>query len=306
MSTAQVVSSADYAVGLRTGDGRLGPRRKRPAVAAQNVRDIDSYMIHMRAAGRAASTIYSRGFQLRCIADELGAPLRTATTADLERIFAAHAHWSPATRRSNRCTLLDFYRFLVDAGHARRNPVEQLPRVRVPQRNLPAAPEEVIAAAQTDDPRVRLMIDLAARQGLRRAEIVAIHSHDLIPGPDGWSLTVHGKGGKDRTIPLHDDIAGRILAAGKGWLFPSDRSASGHLTGARAWKLMGDALGPGWAPHSLRRRFATQTYEGSHDLRSVQLLLGHSDLSTTQRYLDTRTTALRDALRYSDPVPHSA
>ncbi len=193
--------------------------------------------------------------------------------------------------------LLDLYRFMVEARLARTNPATTPPRVRVQQKNLPAAPAAVIEDADIPDARLQLMVDLGSRQGLRLSEIVQIHSHDLIPGPAGWSLIVHGKGSKDRTLPLHEDIAARVLAAGPGWLFPSP--LGGHLSANYVGVMISDALGAGWSAHSLRRRFATQVYEGSHDLRSVQLLLGHSDLSTTQRYLDTQTTALREALAFS-------
>lgn len=282
----------------RNGDGRVGPRRKRPAQAAQNRRDIDAYCDYMRAAGKAVKTISLRRWQLEVTAEDLNIALRTATTRDLVRYFAARQAWSPATRYSNRATLRDFFKFAVASKWMKTDPARALPPIQRPQKNLPAAPEAVIEAAAIEDPRVELMVALAARQGLRRAEIVGIHRHDMVPTADGsWVLIVHGKGGKDRTVPLHDDIAARMLAQPSGWLFPSP--AGGHLSASYAGKLLSDALGEGWSAHSLRRRFATQVYTGSHDLRAVQLLLGHADLATTQRYLDTQTHALRDALAFS-------
>lgn len=114
----------------------------------------------------------------------------------------------------------------------------------------------------------------------------------------GWSLVVHGKGARERAIPLHDDIADRVIAAGPGWLFPSDRSASGHLSASRAGTLISQAL-KGWPSHSLRRRFATKINAETHDLRAIQKLLGHADLSTTQRYVGTDSAQLRAAVGHA-------
>lgn len=108
------------------------------------------------------------------------------------------------------------------------------------------------------------------------------------------STLVHGKGDKDRTIPLHEDIAAQILAAGPGWLFPTPRS-DGHLTPNYVGVVITQALPRGWSAHSLRRRFATSTYDASH-LRAVQLLLGHTSLATTQVYIGSRAEGLRAAL----------
>ena len=73
---------------------------------------------------------------------------------------------------------------------------------------------------------------------------------------------------------------------------------AGHLSVNHVGVLVRRATG-GWPAHSLRRRFATAAYDGSHDLRAVQQLLGHSSLATTQRYVATRPETLREALRHA-------
>ncbi|MBI4900905.1 MAG: tyrosine-type recombinase/integrase [Actinobacteria bacterium] len=255
--------------------------------------DIDAYGTHLRRIGRPQSTVYLRTWQLRCFGEQHPGKIRAATTEDLTRWLNSH-DWSAATRYSVRATFRDFYRFLVEAHVIRRSPAEDLPPIKYYRHNLPAAPEAAIAAVQGDE-RVRLMVDLAAREGLRRCEIAAVHTRDLRRDPDGWMLVVHGKGSRERTIPLHADIAARIAAAPHGWLFPG---RNGHLSASRVWALIRAAMPDGWGPHSLRRRFATRTYEGEHDLRAVQLFLGHSALSTTQVYLDTSSASMREALRW--------
>lgn len=258
--------------------------------------DIASFATHMKAAGKPRSTIYLRTWQLRRLAEALSPlSLRTATTAHLAAYLTNH-NWSPATKASLRHTLRQFYGFLRSAGTIRSNPALGLPVIRVPQREPRPAPESVVNVAR--DERTQLMVDLGARQGLRRAEIAAIHSRDLVRDLSGWSLIVHGKGSRERTIPLHDDIAARIRAAGPGWLFPSPRPGE-HLTANRVGCILSAELGDGWTAHSLRRRFATKIYSESHDLRSVQQLLGHASMETTQRYIGTSTETLRDAIRHA-------
>ncbi len=256
--------------------------------------DIGDYADHLRDIGRPRSTIYLRTWQLRRFDEQHAGMIRAATTPDL-MAYLNRGAWSPATRYSLRATFRDFYRYLVAAHTIRTSPAEALPPIYIRHVNLPAAPDAAISAAVCDE-RTRLMIDLGARQGLRRCEIAAVHTRDLRSDVDGWLLVVHGKGSRERTIPLHPDVAARIAAAPRGWLFPG---RNGHLSASRVGVLISAALPDGWSPHSLRRRFATRAYEGEHDLRAVQLLLGHSSLMTTQVYLDTGSASMRAAMTYA-------
>jgi len=271
-------------------DGTNAP----PRLATMRTLDVGSYADHLRALGRPRSTIYLRTWQLRRFAEQHPGKLRAATTADLVTYINGH-DWGPSTRYSVRATFRDFYRHLVATRVIRHSPAEALPPIRHTHVNLPAAPDKAILAAVCDE-RSHLMIDLGARQGLRRCEIAAVHTRDLRSDAEGWLLIVHGKGSRERTIPLHPDIATRIAAAPRGWLFPG---RNGHLSPCRVGVLISAALPDGWSPHSLRRRFATHAYEGEHDLRAVQLLLGHASLMTTQVYLDTGSASMRTALHFA-------
>lgn len=273
--------------------GKVLPMR---SIHPQSEHDISDFITAQQAAGKPQSTTYLRGWQLRRFAAEFGRSVRTADTADLALHMTRHG-WSASTMYSVRATFRAFYGHLVTAGRIRRNPATSLPAIRRPQREPVAAPEDVVRRP-CPDARVQLMIDLGARQGLRRCEIVAVHSRDVRRDRDGWALTVHGKGSRERVVPLHDDIAARIIASGPGWLFPSSRSASGHLSVSRAYTLIRGAL-DGWSPHSLRRRFATKINAETHDLRSIQKLLGHADLNTTQRYVGTDSSQLRSAVTHA-------
>ncbi len=264
----------------------------------QSAADIADYSTAQAAAGKPGTTIYLRTWQLRRFAEEHPGSIRTATTADLARYLAGHG-WAPATMYSVRATFRGFYGYLAAAGRIRRNPAAALPPISRPRIEPRPAPEDIVSSP-CRDPRVQLMVELGARQGLRRREIVSIHSRDLVRDLTGWSLIVHGKGSKERTVPLHDDLAERIIERGPGWLFPSTspRSTSGHLSANYAGVLISREL-DGWTAHSLRRRFATKVYAESHDLRAVQKLLGHASLATTQLYVGTDQTALRSAIQHA-------
>ena len=99
-------------------------------------------------------------------------------------------------------------------------------------------------------------------------------------------------------MPLLPDVASRLTALPRGWAFPSPRG-HGHITTNHVGTLISRALPQGWTAHSLRRRFATSVYRGSHDIRAVQVLLGHSSVQTTQVYVGVEQAELRTALRFA-------
>lgn len=212
-----------------------------------------------------------------------------ATTAGILAWFGRQS-WSVETRRSHRNTAVSFFGWAHRAGHLPTNPAAELPVMRAAAPAPRPAPDAVwFGAIAAADPRVRLMLRLAAEAGLRRAEIARVHRRDLTRGSAGAALLVHGKGAKLRTVPLGDDLAAAIAAAGAaGYLFPGDDG--GHLSPRWVGKLMAGALPGHWTAHTLRHRFATRAYRGSRNLRAVQALLGHSSVATTERY-----TAVDDA-----------
>lgn len=141
------------------------------------------------------------------------------------------------------------------------------------------------------------MIRLAAEAGLRRGEVAVVHSRDLLKDLAGKSLLVHGKGDKDRVVPLCESL-GRELAVRMrkqpGWLFPGN--IGGHISPAWVGKRVGRLLPEGITMHSLRHYFATGTYRRSRDLLAVQQLLGHTSPAITQLYVQVDQDRLRAAL----------
>jgi integrase/recombinase XerC len=271
-------------------------RSSMPTGTRQTYADIAAYTEFLRASSRASTTVALRRWQLSTVAEAFpGRSLRSLTTQDLVTFFSRQ-DWSSGTAYSFRATLKGFYGMLLKNGVIRSNVAAELPTIHVRNRIMLPAPERSVVDRVDLDERTQLMLDLGARQGLRRAEIAQIHSRDLYRDSGGWLLIVHGKGLKDRVIPLHEDIADRIAASPRGWLFPG---RSGHLSPCRVGVILTDSLPEGVTAHSLRRRFATKIYTETNDVRAVQQLLGHTSLDVTQRYIGPRPDSMRAAIAHS-------
>ena len=215
-----------------------------------------------------------------------------AGTQDIVDWMAGRPAWRPETRAAARASVRSLYRWARTTGRVPADPSLDLPRIRVPRTRRRGCPDAPLAAALAQAaPRERFMIGLCALMGLRRAEVAAIHSDDIDLA--GQVLLVHGKGGRDRLVPVHPALA-QPLAAVHGWAFPG--RFGGHLSVNHVGVLISDALGPGWTAHALRRRAATGAYAASHDLVAVQELLGHASIATTQLYVGVEDDAVRQAV----------
>lgn len=259
---------------------------------------IEAFMLTEVAAGRTPITLSFRRSLLLHIASGIGC----APTEITEEAFAAwsgqHTTWKLETRRAYRNTAQSFARWAHKAGHL-ATPLE-LPTVPHPKVSARPTPDYAwhAALARADD-RTRLMLRLAGELGLRRTEVAQVHRNDLMSGPQ---LIVHGKGNKDRLIPISAELAEAIGAA-DGWLFPSRQG--GHLTPNMVGTLISNALPDHWTAHTLRHRFATRAYRGTRNLRAVQILLGHESVATTERYTAVDDDEVRAAMM-SALDPHGA
>lgn len=260
---------------------------------------IAMWVGHLRAGGMSASAIELRRYQLGRVARAMvDRDPWTVTQDDITAWLASH-NWKRESLRSYRSALRSFYAWAHEAGLIDSDPASRLRKVPPAQARPRPAPEPVIESAlRTADERGRLAILLGAHAGMRRAEIAKVHTRDLVEDPDGWSLIVHGKGSKDRVVPLIDEAAETIRRAG-GWVFPNGQG--GHLTPAHLGKIVSRALGSGVTPHQLRHRFASIAYQQTHDIRAVQELLGHTSVATTQRYTAVADGALRSVVRAAGP-----
>lgn len=254
---------------------------------------ISHWRTWLTACGRPPSTLRLRTHQLLRFADH-HPNLVDVTAADMVS-WLANPDWSPNTKASNRAALRSFYGWAHSYGHVPVDESRQLPTVKIPPPVPNPAPESAVKRGLlAARPREHLMVELAAHLGMRRAEIAQVHTDDLVEDLVGWSLKVHGKGGKIRVIPLPDHLAARLLSLPSGWVFPSPRG--GHLTADHVGVLIARTLPDNWTAHPLRHRFATKAYAGTRDLLAVQELLGHSKPETTRAYVRLPQDALRQAV----------
>ena len=253
-----------------------------------------------------------------------GAPSPVDVTARLLRDYVYHLKdlgLSPASIRRNISALRTYYRYLLADGVVVRDPTE---RLETPKRwrTLPdvltqAEVETLLSAPSLDDPlyfRDRAMLELAYGAGLRVSEWITLAVRDVML--DEGLLRVFGKGSKERLVPIGRQAIGATAVylrelrprlergEGKGVAFLNVRGAP--LTRMGAWKILKRyveraGIEKHVSPHTLRHSFATHLLEGGADLRAVQEMLGHADISTTQIYTHVDREYLRSVHRQFHP-----
>lgn len=211
------------------------------------------------------------------------------TEHDLIAWSAAH-DWKQETRRSAHSQVNEFYKWAALGGYVPKR-IGLPPIPKAPAVARPAGDDALVYAMEHADTDVRLMIRLAYEMGLRRGEVARSHSRDVIQDLLGYTLIVHGKGGKQRLVPIPDSLAYTLRQRGTGFFFPGQDG--GHLSPAWIGKLVARALPDGVTMHMLRHRFATRAYAATGDILSVQVLLGHSSPDTTIRYIQLGQDRLR-------------
>lgn len=255
---------------------------------------ISEWSLWLRISGKRDATIRLRRDHVRSIARRSRTSHPGEVTLSLLVTLCSERPWSPEHRKGVRASLVSFYEWAVQHEVVGDNPAARLPKVKPPAPAPRPAPDnvwvELLAAAAA---RERLMARLAAEAGLRRAEVAVVHSDDLIRDLQGWSLIVHGKGGKQRVVPLTDDLVAefRALTTHRGYLFPGQ--IDGHISAQWVGIMISRLMPPGWSMHKLRHRFATLGFAGTGNLRAVQEALGHASVATTQRYTAVSTREVR-------------
>ena len=266
---------------------------------------IDGFLAHF-AARRSANTV-------RAYAADL-APLRGGalplTTERLRLVLRVHAP-HPATRARKLSTFRALCKWMVAQGLLVSDPTERLePPIR--RRALPkgvSAPEAADLLAVALTARDRALLELLYGAGLRVSEASGIDVHDL--DLDARTARVRGKGSKERMVVFGEPCA-RALRA---YLAERTAPVSGAplFTNAKGGRLTvrsmhtavakaAEAAGlPALSPHGLRHSFATHLLDGGADLKSVQQLLGHEDLATTQIYTHVSVERLRAAVSSAHP-----
>ncbi len=256
---------------------------------------IGGYLAAQRLSGRPATTIYTRRQHLEHLARRVNAGPWQLTGVELFE-YAAAQTWMPETRRGRRTTFMSFWRWGQTQGFVEASPVALLPVVTPSEPNpMPVLDEDYRLALAKASPRERLMLRLASDMGLRRAEVAQVHSRDLRQDLVGWSLVVHGKGGKRRIVPATERIAHDLRELGEGYAFPGDDH--GHLSPRWVGKLVRRLLPPDYTMHKLRHRAGTRVHQAAGgDLLVTQAFLGHASTETTRRYVPVASSAVRHAV----------
>lgn len=272
-----------------------------PPVPQPWLEPLDRFETTMRAAGMRPATVATRARHIRRLARTMSAaPYDVTPDALLE--WAGRQTWAAETRHAYYTSIRAFFA----AIGADPSPATVLPSISRPTPPPRPTPEDVFATALARaDERTRAILTLAGCLGLRCAEITRVHRDDLADAPTGTMLIVRAKGGRDRALPLTDELASLIrhrttpATSPEEWAFPS--RDGGHIQPRWASSLAARALPPGWTLHTLRHRFATAAYASERDVLAVQRLLGHSSVATTQRYTAPPTQAMRNAVTAARP-----
>ena len=285
-----------------------------------NVELVEAYLDELRGARRLSpNTVESYHRDLAGLL-RFAARRRivTLTRPDLEAFVRQlmGAGLSPRSVARAVACLRGFFRFLVRDGHLRQDPADEL---RAP-RSWPSLPkflscEQVDQLLEEPDTstaiglRDRALLELLYATGMRVSELVSVKPADL--NLKAGYLTCMGKGSKERLVPIGRPAVEWIrrylrtsrpalAASDSPWLFVNARG--GPLSRVGFWKILKKyakqaRLPYELSPHVLRHSFATHLLDRGADLRSIQSLLGHADLSTTQIYthiLEERLKAVYD------------
>lgn len=286
--------------------------------------------IEMLTAERGASrnTEAAYGADLRNLEAFLARRKQKPLTADVEALRAYlksldYLGMTPRTVARRLSVMRQFFRFLLAERLREDDPASTLdsPRLGRPLPKVLSRQEvdRLIAASHRDDDHGRMatLLEILYATGLRVSELVTLPL--VAVERDPTVLTVRGKGDKERLVPLSDPArsaiaswlhvrAARLDDGEKSrFLFPS-RGRTGHLTRQRFAQLLKEAaLAAGIdparvSPHVLRHAFASHLLEGGADLRSVQLMLGHADIATTQIYTHVLDEKLRSLVQDKHPL----
>jgi integrase/recombinase XerD len=236
----------------------------------------------------------------------------------------------PATAARRLSALRQYFKFLVTEGLRADDPTAALdapkrgrPLPKVLSESEVAAMIEIAARADKAAAlRLGALMELIYASGLRVSELVSLPL--AAARRDQPFLVVRGKGAKERLVPLNEaakhalvaylEVRGKFLprsVKASPWLFPSS-GASGHLTRQRLGQLLKDAavkagIDPARvSPHVLRHAFATHLLDHGADLRSLQKMLGHADIATTQIYTHVATGRLADLVAKAHPLARAS
>ena len=289
--------------------------------------DIEAFLRHLaferRLSPRTVEAYRADLEALRTFLERGGSGLRSATHPLLRRWLAHQGTrgYARSTIARRAAAVRTFYRFAAQRGIVERNPATLLSSPKqptlLPSVLRPGEADALVEAPQGDDAwliRDRALLELLYGAGLRVSELCSLDVGDV--DLDRGRIRVFGKGSKEREVPLGESAEAAVrsyLSVARPVIAPEgDRGAMFHnrrgkrlaprdarsvVEKYRRMMLGGRRV----SPHTLRHSFATHLMEGGADIRAVQELLGHSSLSSTQRYTHVSRGRLFGAYKQSHP-----
>ena len=256
-----------------------------------------------------------------------GTPIIKAKRADLEGYLhqLAASGLAQKTQARRLSSMREFYRFLFSENSIQQNPTDYLisPKIgkSLPKYLSEEEVERLLAEAEGEEKRVYTLLEVLYASGLRVSELVGlpVTAADL----ENQTLRVIGKGSKERVVPLNTRAIKaiekwmvareQILPVGRvnKWLFPS-KAAAGHLTRDGFFKHLKQIAKKAGvqpekvSPHVFRHSFASHLIAHEADLRSVQKMLGHADIATTEIYTHVLPERLKKIVEKSHPLSYNA
>ena len=284
---------------------------------------IERFLEMMAAeSGASLNTLSAYRTDLEQSSHLLSGDLARAGADQLQKVGANWSDLKNATIARKSSALRRFFGFLVEEGFREDDPSASLPKPAI-GRSLPKilSHQQISQLFQTletrltaepvksSDVRMAALLELLYGSGLRATELVSLPRKSV--RPDQPFLIVKGKGGKERLVPISDRARHAVhqwlelVDTQEKYLFPS---RTGHISRIRLFQIVRElAKASGIdpkkiSPHVLRHAFATHLLEGGADLRALQTLLGHSDISTTQIYTHVDSARLVELVNARHPL----
>ncbi len=292
---------------------------------------IDSFLsVIVAERGASPRTVSAYGHDLEdlaCFVAGRRSKLEKADTSLLTEYMhsVVRSGLSPRTQARRLSAVREFYRFLYSEGIRDDNPSDMLDSPKI-GKALPKylTEDEVTAllnAALEKDARLKTMLEILYASGMRVSELVSLPLSAVLH--DSTMIMIIGKGNKQRMVPLNEPakraidvwlMKGREESLRRGqkskWLFPSRRSKQGYMTRDAFFKALKNlAVNVGIeahrvSPHVIRHSFASHLIAHDADLRSVQKMLGHSDIATTEIYTHVMPDRLKSLVESKHPLAH--
>lgn len=255
--------------------------------------------------------------------------LNEVTSEDLSdyvQELSREHNYAPKSIARKISAVKEFFKFLFSEKEIKKNPTTYLtaPKQEKPlpkflsEKELHSLIEVAHAKQNISYRRLAVMLEVMSACGLRVSELVSMPENCI--NFDKKEVLIRGKGSKERLIPISERAIGAVLdyltyrdefiRSGRRsiWLFPSIRSASGHVSRQKFFEYLKETAAEAGinplriSPHVLRHTFATRLLNHNADLRSVQKMLGHEDISTTEIYTHVTSEKLIETVKKLHPL----